>query len=293
MKTLESLLSTDFDINDGAVMPSAVIKMVFPDIADNEYDIDIQGSTLTIKLTRSQVNIMSLDPIRQYNIKQINILCPSAERVNMWDAEELKNVSIECDCCLKMADLNYVDWDYVNIKAKYISIGADDVTCLSVHMKHTKIKSTTDWGELLMYAVDSLSIDVTCKFEKIRYLGILGSYRIISAQVNMLGGRDIPKVNPEDPKDISPFWDIDVWKTLRLNPKKWPDLGKICISKSSKICISKSSANSTSSPSLLLWKPSKAILPMTNRRPYPNVEYKDGWNGTVIDGYWDEFPTIF
>lgn len=282
MKTLESLLSTDFDINDGAVMPSAVIKMVFPGIADNEYDIDIQGSTLTIKLTRTQISIMSLDPIRQYNIKQINILCPSAEWVDMWDAEELKNVSIECDCSLRMADLDYVDWDYVNIKAKYISLGASNEVCLSVHMKHTKIKSTIDCGELLMWSVDSLSIDATCKFEKIRYLGILGSYRIISAQMNMLGGRNIPKVNPEDPKDISPFWDIDVWKTLRLNPKKWPDLGKICI------CKSTYGYNS-----LLLWKPSKAILPMTNRRPYPNVEYKGGWNGTVIDGYRSEFPTIF
>lgn len=291
---LESLLDSDFDIDDSVILIEPLKKATGYKHDHEMPEVSLDGEWMVIDCASRGKDcvIMSVEPLQHAGYSKYRFVnCTEVEFYNtsgetMWSGFEIDAPEAEIQFDGNDKRLDLVD---LKINARTIYIDADDSENMKISMKKCKF---TCKG-IHCQVVTQLSIADTCKFDGVKglYLGRIGKSVVRKANELMMGDfkygtKFAAQVESMIIPDaiIQQQWDIDVMKTLGLNDKKWPDLGKIV--------LVPNGIPASSAPGLVLYNIRKAILPCGRSKSPAMAEFKNGWNGSFVSRARTELNTF-
>lgn len=280
----EGLLDSDFDVDDNVIMTDLVKKATGISRDPEMPDTRVEGEWVIFDCARcnKDISLQTFDPFKQAGYSKYRFInCTDIDLAYFGKTIGSVWADIEIDAPESNVHLSYNDralvLENVKLNSKSLYIEADDSEEMKITMKGCKF----DVALIKMQAVTQLSISDTCKFTscKALYLGRVGK-SVARKAFNLLMG-DIrngvsfkKEVQYWQVADETKYWDIDPMKTLSLKPNKWPDLGKII--------IVPNDIPASSAPGICLYKPGKAMLPLSGSPNGESVEFRDGWKGQHV-----------
>ena len=283
---LEGILDADFDTDDNVIIDELVKKATNIKFDHDMPDTKVEGEWVIFDCARcgKDICLLSFDPFKQagyskyrfINCTDIDLAYLGKTIGSVWSDIEIE--APESEVHFSCND-GAIVLENVRLNSKTLYIEADDSENMKITMKGCKF----DTAFIKIHAVTQLSIAETCKFThcKALYLGRVGkSVARKAGALEMCSVKSGPGFEKEiqswnfHPIDAEKYWDIDVMKTLSLKPNKWPDLGKIV--------IVPNGIPANSAPGICLYKPGKAMLPISGSPNGETVEFKDGWKGQHV-----------
>lgn len=278
----EGILDADYDINDGAILDDVIKKAM-----DTKYDHELPGVTaegewlvFDCAKIHNDIFFVTFEPIRKAGYTKYRFVnCTSIDLYKRYAGTDHWNgVEIDApDSELLFSNNDSLTLGRFTANVKNVYIDANDSDNMKIVMKNCKF----DAAYIRTQAVTQLSIADTCKFihTKLLYLGRAGKSvarkALNLALSDVRNGNSFNREAPDFmPRDDTMYWDIDVMKVLSLQANKWPDLGKIV--------IVPNGIPATSAPGICLYRPNKAMYPISKRYNPFIAEYKNGWHGSHI-----------
>lgn len=282
----EGLLDADYDTDDNVIIDALVKKATNIQFEHEMPDARVEGEWVIFDCAKcgKDLCILTFDPFKQAGYSKYRFVnCVDLDLAYLGKTIGSVWTDIEIEAAEAVAHFSCNDralvLENVKLNAKSLHIEADDSSEMKITMKGCKF----DVAFIKTQAVTQLSISDTCKFVncKALYLGRVGkSVARKAGALEMCSVNSGPGFEKEIQSwnfhqiDAEKYWDIDVMKTLSLKPNKWPDLGKII--------IVPNGISAASAPGICLYKPGKAMMPISGSPNGEIVEFKDGWKGCHV-----------
>lgn len=285
MRTLvESLMDPDFDIDERVVLNDLAKETLsfdnneMPNLSSKDGWVIFDCAPIG-----KEIFLITLEPFKKagynkfkfVNCKEIMLNLPDNHYYGEWDGVEIDAP----DAKLIYNDIYELTLDRVTLNVNSVMFSVMDSSNAKIKLNRCKF----DTALIQFQAITHLSISDTCKFTncKLLYLGRVGGVIAKRAADLKMGSFTLTEYAFRDQvrnfinNDEEMYWDIDVMKTLKLNPSKWPDLGKIV--------IVPNGVPASSAPGLCLYTPRKAMLPLSNYRDCGDwAEFANNWKGRYV-----------
>ena len=281
---LEGILDADFDTDDNVIIDELVRKATNIKFDHDMPDTHVEGEWVIFDCAKcgKDICLLTFNPFKQAGYSRYRFVnCTDIELAYLGKTIGSVWSDIEIDAPDAAVHFSYNDrsivLENVKLNSQSLYIEAENSEEMKITMKGCKF----DTAFIKIHAVTQLSISDTCKFTncKALYLGRVGkSVARKAGALEMCSVKSGPGFEMEiqswKPLNQEKYWDIDVMKTLSLKTNKWPALGKIV--------IVPNGIPANSAPGICLYRPGKAMLPVSGSPNGETVEFKDGWKGQHV-----------